>query len=353
MVMSKISVIVPAYNSGEKIRECLDSIINQTHRDLEIILVDDCSSDDTFQIMQEYADRDSRIHIMRNKINCGAGFSRNRGLDIATGEYVTFVDSDDFLDLDTYEKANAAIEKENPDIVRFKQNSFLDMGRLRVSLDFFTNNVFNDQVCILNPKNNHEYVALESPGVCNKIFRRELIGDLRFIEGKKWEDYPFCTLLLGKADKVVIIDGGRYNYRHSLNFDNTTLGDVKKPSSRMLEIYDCCDFLESEYRENDLFDTFEGAVRSNQKIHSLQRVRDVMFSRTYQHDRKKAIINALINLTEVKYGEPFNDEIYLSLKRSKLFYNARMSIVEKVYSDESLRRDGSEQVIRDKIKKLV
>ena len=160
MVMSKISVIVPAYNSGEKIRECLDSIINQTHRDLEIILVDDCSSDDTFQIMQEYADRDSRIHIMRNKINCGAGFSRNRGLDIATGEYVTFVDSDDFLDLDTYEKANAAIEKENPDIVRFKQNSFLDMGRLRVSLDFFTNNVFNDQVCILNPKNNHEYVAL-------------------------------------------------------------------------------------------------------------------------------------------------------------------------------------------------
>lgn len=352
--MSKISVIVPAYNSGDKIRECLDSIINQEYKDLEIILVDDCSSDDTYSIMCEYAEKDSRIKCLKNPVNSGAGFSRNKGLDIATGDYITFVDSDDFIDLDTYRKVSEAIENDDsPDIVRFNQHSFLDCGRLRVNLNFFTNNIFNGKPCILNPKNNHRYVVLESPGVCNKVFKRKLIGDTRFVEGKKWEDYPFCTLLLAKANKIVIIGDGEYHYRHSLKFDNTTLGDVKKPSSRMLEIYDCCDFLESEYKDADLFESFEGAVRSSQKIHSLQRVRDVMFSRAYSKEKKKELMNALINLTEVKYGSAFDDEMYLFLKKQKGFYNVRMSAVEKFYSDDSLRQEKSEAKIREKIKRMI
>ena len=242
--MSKISVIVPAYNTGNKLRECVDSILNQSHKDLEVILVDDCSSDNTYSVMCEYQEKDSRVRVFKNAINSGAGHLRNVGLEEATGEYVTFVDSDDYLDLDTYSAVNDAIRLNNsPDIIRFDQNSFLDMGRLKVNLNFFTNNVYNGKNGVLIPTQEQRYVSLETPGVCNKVFKRSLIGDTRFVEGIKWEDYPFCTFLLGKADKVVFIRDGGYNYRHSLKCDNTTLGDVKKPSSRMLEIYDCCDIL--------------------------------------------------------------------------------------------------------------
>ena len=279
--MCKISVIIPAYNTGSTLKECVDSILNQSYKDLEVILVDDCSKDDTYAIMEEYADNDSRVKIIRNSINSGAGFSRNRGLDIATGNYITFVDSDDYLELDTYESVVDAIKNnDNPDIVRYSQNSFLEVGKIKVNLDFFTNNVYNRRHGVLFPKKEHQYVALETPGVCNKVFKRELIGDTRFVEGKKWEDYPFCTFLLGKADKVVFAEKGGYIYRHSIKGGNTTMGDVKKPTNRTLEIYDCCDLLEEEYKQADLFDTYEKALRGNQKIHSTQRVRDVMFSKS-------------------------------------------------------------------------
>ena len=352
--MNKISVIVPAYNSGSKIRECIDSILNQSHKDLELILVDDCSKDDTYEIMCEYEEKDSRVKAFRNYINRGAGHSRNVGLDSATGEYVTFVDSDDYLELDTYSAVNDAIHLNNsPDIIRFNQNSFLDLGKVKVSLNFFTNNVYNGKTGVLVPSKEQRYVSLETPGVCNKVFKRELIGDTRFVEGMKWEDYPFCTFLLAKANKVVFIGNGGYNYRHSLSCDNTTLGDVKKPSDRMLEIYDCCDILSDEYKEAGIFEQYESALRSNQKIHSVQRVRDVMFSRSYPHDRKKELINALLNLTEVKYGELFTDSMYNSLKSEKVFYRVRMGLAEKVYSDPSLRISKSEGEIKAKIKSLI
>ena len=150
--MSKISVIVPAYNTGSKLRDCVDSILNQSFKDLEVILVDDCSLDDTYSIMCEYQEKDSRVRVFRNAINSGAGHSRNVGLDEATGEYVTFVDSDDYLDLDTYLAVNDAIKLNNsPDIIRFDQNSFLDMGHLKVSLNFFTNNVYNGKRGVIIP----------------------------------------------------------------------------------------------------------------------------------------------------------------------------------------------------------
>lgn len=352
--MSKISVIVPAYNTGSKLRECVDSILNQSHKDLEVILVDDCSLDDTYSIMCEYQEKDSRVKAFRNTINSGAGHSRNVGLEVATGEYVTFVDSDDYLDLDTYSAVQDAINlNNNPDIIRFDQNSFLDMGRLKVNLNFFTNNVYNGKIGVLVPSREQRYVSLESPGVCNKVFKRSLIGETRFVEGLKWEDYPFCTFLLAKANQVVFIRDGGYNYRHSLKCDNTTLGDVKKPSSRMLEIYDCCDILSEEFKEAGIYELYEKALKSNQKIHSVQRVRDVMFSKAYDPEQKNELINSLLNLTEIKYGNVFTDPMYLSLKKEKLFYRARMGIVEKAYSNPNMRTGKSEEVVREKIKRLV
>ena len=137
-IMSKISVIVPAYNSGKKILRCVNSIVGQTFKDLEIILIDDCSTDDTLDKMYSCLDKDSRIVVLENDTNVGAWYSRNKGIDVATGEYVTFVDSDDFLKLDTYDSVNCAINEFNsPNIVRYCQDSYLDFDKYRINISFF------------------------------------------------------------------------------------------------------------------------------------------------------------------------------------------------------------------------
>lgn len=110
--MSQISVIIPVYNVEKFLRRCLKSVINQTMSDLEIILVDDGSNDNSGEICDEYAKNDDRI-IVIHKENGGLRSARNKGLDIATGEWITFVDSDDYIDTDMYEMLYSnAIEKE-------------------------------------------------------------------------------------------------------------------------------------------------------------------------------------------------------------------------------------------------
>ena len=106
--MKKISVIVPIYNTEKYLKRCFDSILSSTYENLEVILVDDGSPDNSGKICDEYAARDSRIRVIHKK-NGGLSSARNAGLDIATGDYVTFVDSDDYIASDIYEKLVACM----------------------------------------------------------------------------------------------------------------------------------------------------------------------------------------------------------------------------------------------------
>ena len=109
--MPKVSVIIPVYNTENYLKKCLDSVCNQTLKDIEIICINDCSPDGCLEILREYASKDERIKIIDFKENKGAACARNAGIDAAQGEYLGFVDSDDFIDLDFYEKLyNKAVE---------------------------------------------------------------------------------------------------------------------------------------------------------------------------------------------------------------------------------------------------
>ena len=116
--MPKISVIIPVYKVEQYLPECLDSIINQTYKNLEIICIDDGSPDNSGKILDEYASKDNRIRVI-HKENGGISSARNAGLDIATGDWISFVDSDDWLDINTYEKLLSSADEANTDIVMF------------------------------------------------------------------------------------------------------------------------------------------------------------------------------------------------------------------------------------------
>ena len=114
--MPKVSVIIPVFNTEKYLTKCLDSVCNQTLSDIEIICVDDCSTDNSLNILKEYASKDNRIKLIEFKENKGAAVARNTGIIEAKGEYVGFIDSDDYVDLDFYEKLYNIGVCENADI---------------------------------------------------------------------------------------------------------------------------------------------------------------------------------------------------------------------------------------------
>lgn len=138
MKKPKVSIIIPIYNVEKYLDKCVSSVINQTLQDIEIILVDDESPDNCPKICDEYAKLDSRIKVIHKK-NEGLGFARNSGIDIATGEYVTFLDSDDFVDLNTYEHLYNIINEYKLDIIYYRFKSFTDEEN--VTIEKFSNEI--------------------------------------------------------------------------------------------------------------------------------------------------------------------------------------------------------------------
>lgn len=209
--MNKISVIVPCYKVEGYLPKCVESIMGQTYKDLEIILVDDGSPDSCPQICDEFARKDSRIKVI-HKENGGLSSARNAGLDIATGDYIAFVDSDDWLELDMYEVLVSAISETNSDIATCDPYFCKYGTESRITISHNTGNrvVIEDNndifLHILEPK------PLLRFEVWNKLFTRSLIGKTRFKVGQRYEDVYFDRIVFSRAKKLVAVDRALYNY---------------------------------------------------------------------------------------------------------------------------------------------
>lgn len=201
-----ISVIVPIYNVEKYLERCVNSIINQTYQNLEIILVDDGSPDNCGKICDEYAKIDSRIKVI-HKENEGQSKARNDGLDIASGKYITFVDSDDWLELDTY----------NWFVTAIKDNDIAICGHRTVSKECeIVVDIFEDKF-LDNEALWEEVLGKLNNAVWNKLFKAELLKDIRFsTEILHGEDLFFTLEYIKKCKSGVINKTPKYNYfKHS------------------------------------------------------------------------------------------------------------------------------------------
>ena len=168
----KISVIIPVYNDEKYIKKCLDSIINQTFKNIEVIIIDDGSTDKTLEMCSEYATSDDRIVVI-HKENGGVSSARNLGLEKASGELITFVDGDDYIELNTYEKCIGLFEKESVEAVRF--NLLNDSNLVPQEIGYTKDGILSkDEIVDL-------FLRYKLPGsVCAFIIKRDTIKDLRF-----------------------------------------------------------------------------------------------------------------------------------------------------------------------------
>ena len=192
----KISIIVPVYNVEQYLERCVESLINQTHKNIEIILVDDGSKDNSGKLCDELAQRDSRI-VVYHKENGGLSGARNYGIDKATSDYVGFVDSDDFVDEDMYEILLSNL---------LKYDSEISFCRL--------NDVYNDEITKDNTENKPYLMTSEqaikmvleakvfSVTAVNKLYKKSLFDQIRFDKGKIAEDAFIMVDLLSRCEKI-------------------------------------------------------------------------------------------------------------------------------------------------------
>lgn len=207
----KVSIIVPVYNAASTLTRCLDSIINQTHKNIEIILINDGSKDNTLNICKDYTKKDKRIKLI-NKENSGVSNSRNIGIDNATGDYITFVDADDTLDAKTVETIieNASDDK---DVIRYNFNS--------IGKTTFSNNLYDLKNKTVDIQKNREVIykhfltAEESiPNLVFLLFiKKELLKNIRFKENLyMMEDVEFYYNVFKTAKTAMFLDLKLYNY---------------------------------------------------------------------------------------------------------------------------------------------
>ena len=201
----KLSIIVPVYRVADTLCRCVDSIISQTFTDWEMILIDDGSPDECGVICDEYAEQDSRIRVI-HKENGGLSDARNAGLEIALGDYVTFVDSDDYIRQDTYEQVmKFAAEDEELEIIEYP--IMVHAGHATQQELRFDNIIYPDsRTYWLDGKAySHSYA-------CNKVFRRYLFLEARFPKGYKFEDVWILPRILKHAPVVMTTAEGMYYY---------------------------------------------------------------------------------------------------------------------------------------------
>lgn len=252
--MVKISVIVPVYRAELYIKKCIESILNQTHTNIELILVNDGSPDKSGLICDSYAVQDSRITVLHQQ-NQGVSVARNNGIDLVTGDYLIFVDSDDWIETDFLETYIGEVEQSGSDLIyQGLVNEHAD-GTTLLKLPFgrFQNETVADAILIV------EYLECLG-GACNKLFKSKIIKDnqIRFLPGLSFgEDKIFTLQYFEQVTTLTLLDACKYHY-------NRISEDSLSRSHHSSE--DLFQLIEQEYL---LFNRLNHKFRSDALLHAV------------------------------------------------------------------------------------
>ena len=258
--MVKISVVIPVYNVAEFLEEAISSLLNQTFEDFELICVNDGSKDNSLDILNDFAKKDSRVVVI-DKENGGCGSARNRALDEAKGEYIYFFDPDDYILPDAFERLYENIVNNDSDLVLFKIAHFVDGEPVNYSNPLFNfdklfpNADFDNFT--FNYKDIKSHVLNSGFAPWSKLYRKEFLDrydDFRFDLGVAFDDVPFHVKSLLRAEKISFSPDYYYHYRcanpNSVNNTPSNAIDIMK----IVELVE--NFLKSEGYFEEFHDEF-------------------------------------------------------------------------------------------------
>lgn len=264
-----VSIIVPVYNAEKYLKKCLDSLSGQMYPNIEILCVNDGSTDRSMDILQDYSRLDSRIHLI-NKENAGVSQARNDALKIASGNYIMFVDADDWIDAETCDRVMCCALEEQADIVMWSYCSETGSRSSRKEI-FPEKRIFIDSevkmklhrrfLGVLNEELAHPELADALCPVWGKLYRKELLDGIAFIDLREigtYEDGFFNLEVFGKAKKVVYLPEYYYHYRRSTT-ESVTSGYRKELFSQWQNLFAQ---MRRYIEENDLPEQYEKALHN-------------------------------------------------------------------------------------------
>lgn len=240
--MNKVSIVVPVYNVEKYLNRCIDSLLLQSYENYEIILVNDGSTDNSGFICEEYAKKYSNVKVVHKK-NEGLGFARNTGIDNAIGDYIVFIDSDDFAEKELVEDLYKAVKEVNADICIGGYNR-VDLDDKLISTHSYDKNIFigKEVFNLLMPRmigslpDKKDSISVSS---CNVLYSKEIIDkyNIRFVSERELisEDLIFNLSYLNHAKKAVTIEKSNYNYR--INYGSLTTRYLPERFNKVKELY--------------------------------------------------------------------------------------------------------------------
>ena len=293
--MPKVSVIVPVYNSEREVRDCLDSLVEQTEKDIEIIVIDDASTDNSPEIEAEYQKKYPNVKVYRNERNLGQSETRNRGIELAEGDYIAFLDSDDYVNPGMYEELyQAAVDNNMPELI-VTGLSFVKGNEYRKKDLTF---IGKQSTTIIHPMDNPDQVFFESPSLCNKLFRKDTVKNYKFLDVSAWEDIAFSYSRFMEANTVISKPTANYFYRRDVS--NGVSAKNFKENDKITDIFVVADELEEELKRNGKYPFFADQIRGLQIACCLQRVDEV--NNWQDEETKTNVKNMMFSTMLEKYG---------------------------------------------------
>ena len=326
-----ISVIIPVYNVEKFLPYSLERVINQTYKNLEIILINDGSTDGSKAICEKYAKNDKRIKLLSQK-NQGAAVARNTGLEVSSGEYIGFVDSDDVISLEFYECLYKLLKETDSDISECASVQISDEDLFNKNYKFDNINnleyITTDSLGALNRINSEDiYITGKSIVVWNKLYKKELFDDIRFPAGKKYEDDLTTYKLFNEIHKLVSTEKVLYNYVQRKN----SLMHKEFSMSRLeaLEVFDNYEQFFKKYNNKYLY-----AKCLVRYLRILYTILEELYNSQYE-DKEK-----VKNILEKKFNEVYSklansldglksNELEYVEENKKLYYNKFFNLLKK------------------------
>jgi len=309
-----VSVVIPVYNSEKYIDDCILSVLNQTYQNVEIIVVDDKSTDSSAEIIKLYAKKESNIKTIFLSYNLGVGNARNEGLKFCNGDYILFLDSDDWLSSNYIEKMVYSMEFNNSDVA------------IANVIDYYTNQIsanYRYNFCDSHTIDNHYAFKLLSRSIGNNFYITPMVGskvirkhlfknkELKFLTNSSYEDDYFSFILFLNAKKISIVSEAKQYYRQR---ENSITHQFSK--NRINELLDCFNTLKKILHNNSLFERYITEY-------------NCFFERCIYTTYNSMIESKLTNLEKKKYISYFIEELLKNFSINEIINYIDIQRIEK------------------------
>ena len=289
--MKKISVIVPVYNVEKYLDKCLTSLIKQTYKNFEIIVINDGSIDNSLAICNKYANKYDNVKVYDYK-NAGVAHARNVGIKKATGDYLLFVDSDDYIDEKLLENLNEFLKKNDCDIVCFDMYKVVN----NVNTYYHTSNSL--------VKDNIKRYIIGDSGPCNKLIKKKLFNNLKFMEKIYYEDLATMPILALYTNKIEFLEEPLYYY---VQRDNSIMHQ-KKFSEKLLDIFTSLD---------NVYEVYDGNYKDEIEYLYITHLLRSASMRFLEYDDKKEYLKEINDIIRTRFPN-WKKNKYLKLSSFKL-----------------------------------